>query len=61
MKINSEIKKELEKAISTHGAGSFEVTVSGNLKHFISSEGKVRGLYLLTIVHDKLKFKIYMI
>jgi hypothetical protein len=61
MQINEKIKEELEEAISSHGAGSFEITVSGGLKHFISSEGQARGLYILTIVHGKLEFKIYMI
>lgn len=61
MRINEDIKEELLTAIKNRTSESFETTVVGGLKHFISSEGNVQGLYIGTIRHDEKDFKIYMI
>jgi hypothetical protein len=61
MDINKQIRDELLKAIMQRTTDTFECTVSGKLKHFISSEGKKRGLYVTTIEVDDKDFKIYMI
>lgn len=61
MKINQSIYTELLLAIKNRKTDSFEVSVSGSLNHFISSEGQARGLYIGTIKHDGADFKIYMV
>ncbi len=61
MQINKSIYQELLDSISTRTSDSFEVKTSGDLGHFISSEGQVKGHYLGTIEQDGKEFKIYMI
>lgn len=61
MKINDRIFVELQEAINQRTSDSFEVKTSGNLDHFISSEGQSKGLYIGTIEHQGKEFKIYMI
>ncbi len=61
MEINKNIKAELVEAIKNRTSESFECVTSGNLKHFISSEGSIRGLYIGSISFDEKEFKIYMI
>jgi hypothetical protein len=60
MKVNKEITAELLQAIQKRTEETFEVTVSGGLKHYVSSEGKKKGLYVTTIKHDNKAFDIYM-
>ena len=60
MKVNQEIITELLRAIQERTEETFEVTVSGGLKHFVSSEGKKKGLYVTTISHDDKAFDVYM-
>ena len=60
MEINENIKNELTTAIQNRTADSFEIKI-GRLGHFVSSEGKVRGLYVCTIKCDGVDFKVYMI
>lgn len=62
MKINEQILKEIEEAIKVRTSESFEYTVSGGMKHFITSEqNNAQGHYIgSTEVNGKL-FKIYMI
>lgn len=61
MEINESIKDELLTAIRHRVADSFETKVFNRLEHFVSSEGKVRGLYVCTIKCDGIDFKVYMI
>ena len=61
MQINESIKKEILDAIKKNGEGSFETTVSGGLKHFVSSDSSVKGMYIETIQLDGKEYKIYMI
>jgi hypothetical protein len=61
MQINKQIKEDLLKAIKERKSDTFECVASGELRHFISSEGKSRGLYLYTIEVDGKEFKIFMI
>jgi hypothetical protein len=61
MQLNTQIKEELTKAIQNRNADTFEYVTSGNLKHFVSSEGKKRGLYVDTVDVDGKEFKIYMV
>jgi hypothetical protein len=61
MQINKQIKEDLLKAINERNSDTFECVASGELRHFISSEGEQKGLYLYAIEVDDKDFKIYMI
>jgi hypothetical protein len=61
MRINKLILQELLSAIQKRTKETFEHTVSGGLKHLVSSEGRRDGLYVSSITVDDKVFKIFMI
>jgi hypothetical protein len=61
MDINRQILQELLSAIQKRTTETFEHTVSGGLKHFISSEGRRNGLYVNSVKVENKEFKIFMI
>lgn len=60
MQLNETVKTRILEAIKNRTSESFEVKVAGRLRHFVSSEGQKKGMYLGTIQHDNKEFKIYM-
>lgn len=60
MQLSKRVEQELLAAIAARTAESFEVRTSGGLRHFISSEGQKKGLFICVLVHDDKEFKIYM-